>query len=73
MLTYNIQIPENQKDFFERLIQNLGYQADYQHTEQTSQLSSKIKDLLDERLSEDVSTFKNARKSLEVIRSQYDL
>ena len=73
MLTYNIQIPENQKDFFERLIQNLGYEADYQHTDHTAQLSANIKNLLDERLSEDVSTFKNARRSLDGIRAQYDL
>jgi hypothetical protein len=71
MITYNVVIPENKQQFFQEFLELIG--ADFEKSNQDFYITDQQKEILDERLKEDKSSFISARESLSELRGKYDL
>jgi hypothetical protein len=71
MITYNVVIPENKQQFFQEFLELIG--ANFEKSNQDFYITDQQKEILDERLKEDKSSFISARESLSQLRGKYGL
>lgn len=70
MKEITLKIPDSNFPFFMELINKLGFEVTQK---QDFALTQEMKNVLDERLAEDKSTYKPAKESLNKIRAKYGL
>ncbi|GEM55538.1 hypothetical protein FB1_17590 [Flavobacterium branchiophilum NBRC 15030 = ATCC 35035] len=71
MILYNVAIPDNKQQFFQEFLELIG--ANYEKENQNFFITDQQKNILDERLKEDKTSFISARESLSQLREKYDL
>ncbi|CAM4038150.1 hypothetical protein FLBR109950_13945 [Flavobacterium branchiophilum] len=71
MILYNVAIPDNKQQFFQEFLELIG--ANYEKENQNFFITDQQKNILEERLKEDKTSFISARESLSQLREKYDL
>lgn len=71
MILYNVAIPDNKQQFFQEFLELIG--ANYEKENQNFFITDEQKNILEERLKEDKTSFISARESLSQLREKHDL